>query len=371
MKSLWNRLARAIIRIRFKLFRLMSIIFLGRECGQSIIGQCVVTDLEFANTESARRLILERKPISEACVQTYDLKDVPDCWRAMFSRCAVFPKRYAYLLQDVAIGPESGVMFAPSSRRLKGDGMIFVPSIGHHYFLFQCGIQEVMRSPKPIDDDTPLCPMPVIGYYHDLLEGLLHVVIAIKSFENVKVIVPERRPRYIDDMLDFIGLERGRIIASDRPVLAKRAALVPRWSDCGENLRGDISEFARFLVGKLPVEHSGADKLYISRLKSRRSIPNEREVERVLGKQGFRVAYFEEMPFSEQLLAMRSAKVIVAPHGAALANLIAANPDSKVVEIMTQGWANCCYGHLASSLGIDYTCVDADDEDLVQRLSAL
>ena len=194
MKSLWNRLARAIIRIRFKLFRLMSIIFLGRECGQSIIGQCVVTDLEFANTESARRLILERKPISEACVQTYDLKDVPDCWRAMFSRCAVFPKRYAYLLQDVAIGPESGVMFAPSSRRLKGDGMIFVPSIGHHYFLFQCGIQEVMRSPKPIDDDTPLCPMPVIGYYHDLLEGLLHVVIAIKSFENVKVIVPERRP---------------------------------------------------------------------------------------------------------------------------------------------------------------------------------
>ena len=371
MKRLWNRLSQIVVKIRFKLFRLMSIVLLGRECGQSVIGQCVVADLEFANTVAARRRILDRKLLSEACVQTYDLKSVPECWRARFARCAVFPRRYAYLLQDVAIGPESGVVFAPPSHRIKGDGMIFVPSVGHHYFLFQCGVQEVMRSPKLIDDDTPLCPMPAIGYYHDLLEGLLQVVIAVKAFKNVKVIVPERRPRYIDEMLEFIGIERARIVASDRPVLAKRAVLVPRWSDCGENLKGDICEFARFLTGKLPIEHFGADRLYISRLKSRRSIPNEREIERVLCERGFRVVYFEDMSFSEQLLAMRAAKVIVAPHGAALANLIAAKPGSKVVEIMTQGWANSCYGHLASSLELDYTCMDADDEDLLQRLCAL
>ena len=101
MKCPWNSLSRLVAKIRFKLFRLMSIVLLGRESGQSVIGQCVVADLEFANTEESRRRILERKLLSEACVQTYALKTVPDCWKAMFSRSAVFPRRYAYLLQDV------------------------------------------------------------------------------------------------------------------------------------------------------------------------------------------------------------------------------------------------------------------------------
>ena len=371
MKCPWNSLSRLVAKIRFKLFRLMSIVLLGRESGQSVIGQCVVADLEFANTEAARRRILERRLLSEACVQNYDLKNVPDCWRAMFSRCAVFPRRYAYLLQDVAIGPESGVVFAPPSRRLKGDGIIFVPSVCHHYVLFQGGVQEVMRRAKLIDEPLPVCSMPVIGYYHELLEGLLRVQKARKVFGDVKVLVPTKRPKYIDEMLALIGVVKDQIIYSDCPVRVEKGVLIPRWSDCGENLKEDVCEFRDYLVSRLPDGCNGAAKLYISRAKSRRSLPGEHEIEKVFADKGFKVAYFEEMSFVEQLKAVRSANIIVSPHGAGLSNIIVAKPGTKVVEIMTQGWANSCYGHLASSLGLDYACIDADDEMVKSRIMGI
>lgn len=362
---------RIVAKVRFKCFRLASILLLGREGGESIIGQCISSDLEFANTEKVRNRILERKLLSEASVQSCSLANVPACWQNLFSRVAVFPRRYAYLLSDVAIGPDSGVVFAPPTKLLGGDGIIFIPSVCHHYFFLQCGIQEVMRKARKIGEDIPVFSMPTIGYYHELLEGLLRVQKARKVFGDVKVLVPTKRPKYIDEMLALIGVVKDQIIYSDCPVRVEKGVLIPRWSDCGENLKEDVCEFRDYLVSRLPDGCNGAAKLYISRAKSRRSLPGEHEIEKVLADKGFKVAYFEEMSFVEQLNAVRSANIIVSPHGAGLSNIIVAKPGTKVVEIMTQGWANSCYGHLASSLGLDYACIDADDEMVKSRIMGI
>ena len=356
-----SRLARACAKLRFKIFRLMSIMLLGRECGQSIIGQCVFSDLEFANDETVRARISQRKPLSEAAVQEYNLQNVPKCWRTMFSRCTVFPRRYAYVLNDVAIGPESGVVYMPSRGYFANDGIIFIPSVGNSLYLFQNGIQEVMCRTQTLDVAVPVCPMPVIGYYHDMFECLLHVIIARRVFGDIMVVVAGKRPKYIDQMLEFIGLEESRIVVSDCPVLVKKGILIPRWNDSGENLREDVCELREALVRRLPDVGGVAEKVYISRKKSRRPLPNETEIEMMLADGGFKIVYFEDMSFSEQLCTIRAAKVIVAPHGAGLANIVVARPGTRIVEIMTQGWANSCYGHLATSLGLDYTCIDADD----------
>ena len=367
MRCMGN-ISRIVAKVRFKCFRLASILLLGREGGESIIGQCASADLEFANTEAVRNRILERKLVSEASVQSYALTNVPECWQNMFSRVAVFPRRYAYLLSDVAIGPDSGIVFAPPTRLFGGDGIIFIQSACHHYFFCQCGIQEVMRKARPIDEKLPVCSMPMIGYYHELIESLLRVWLARKVFGDIRILVPARRPKYIDEMLTLIGIAKDQILYSDCPVRVKAGILIPRWSDCGENLKEDVCEFRDYLVSRLPDGCNGAAKLYISRVKSRRSLPGEHEIEKVLADKGFKVAYFEEMSFVEQLKAVRSANIIVSPHGAGLSNIIVAKPGTKVVEIMTQGWANSCYGHLASSLGLDYACIDADDEMVKSRI---
>lgn len=370
MRCMGN-ISRIVAKVRFKCFRLASILLLGREGGESIIGQCISSDLEFANTEKVRNRILERKLLSEASVQSCSLANVPACWQNLFSRVAVFPRRYAYLLSDVAIGPDSGVVFAPPTKLLGGDGIIFIPSVCHHYFFLQCGIQEVMRKARKIGEDIPVFSMPTIGYYHELLEGLLRVQKARNVFGDVKVLVPTKRPKYIDEMLALIGVVKDQIIYSDCPVRVEKGVLIPRWSDCGENLKEDVCEFRDYLVSRLPDGCNGAAKLYISRAKSRRSLPGEHEIEKVLADKGFKVAYFEEMSFVEQLKAVRSANIIVSPHGAGLSNIIVAKPGTKVVEIMTQGWANSCYGHLASSLGLDYACIDADDEMVKSRIMGI
>ena len=359
--NLYSYISRLISKIRYKIFRLISLLLLGREGGQSIVGQCVSIDLEFANTEFVRKRILDRKFLSNAVVQEYNLKNVPECWKTLFSRVALFSRRYAYILKDVVVGPDSGVIYVSPKKFCSGDGLVFIQSVCNHYFFFQSGIQEVMRSAKVTNIEFPVCPMPVIGYYHEMFEGLLHVMKARMILGNIKVLVSSRRPRYIDEMLGFIGVDSGDVVYSNSPLHVKKAVLIPRWSDCGENLKDDVCEFRDYLVSRLPQNITGAKKLYISRAKSRRSLPDEKGIEKILKGKGFEVAYFEDMSFVEQLKSIRAAEVIVSPHGAGLSNIIVAKPGAKVVEIMTQGWANNCYGHLSASLDLDYTCIDADE----------
>lgn len=372
MQNLLKMAMRLLVKARFKVFRLFSLILLGREGGRAIVGSSVLFDLEFTNTKIVRDRILDRKLLSEAYLQTYDCAQVPECWRSMFSRSTAFPRRFAYVLKDVEIGAESGVMhIRPSGWLSSDDGTIFIQSAGSINFLFSCGIQEVMCRARPIDEDVPICPMPVIGYYHDVYEGILRVVKAMKAFGDIRVLVPKRRPRYIDEMLELVGVEAGQVIVTDYPVLAKRGVLIPRWIDSGENLKSDVEELRQLLVSRLPDGLPQGEKLYISRAKSRRPLANEREIERLFLDNGFKVAYFEDIPLIEQLKAIRSAGIVVTPHGAALSNIVVARPLTRVVEIMTQNYANSCYGHLASSLGLNYTCIDADDVGFIARIEKL
>ena len=374
MQRFSTGLIRLWVKFRFKVFRLLSIILLGREGAQSVVGLSVFFDLEFANSKDVRNRIVDRKLLSEATVQTYNCAKVPECWRVMFSRRTAFPRRFAYVLKDVEIGADSGVIHIRPVRAFSDDGTVFIQSAGSINFPFQWGIQEVMRKARPIQENVPICPMPTIGYYHDIFEGLLRVVKARKVFMDIKVLVSKNHPRYIDEMLDLIGVQKDQIIVSDSPVRVKRGILIPRWIDSGENLKEDVCELRRVLTAGLPNGNpceAKRMKLYISRRKSRRPLPNEREVEMFFENRGFTIAYFEDIPLLEQLKTIRSSEIIVAPHGAALSNLVVAMPHIKVFEIMTQDYANSCYGHIASSLEIDYTCIDADSSDFFAQLEQL
>ena len=86
MQGFRTSLIKIWVKFRFKVFRLLSIILLGREGAQSVVGLSVLFDLEFANSKDVRNRIADRKLLSEATVQTYNCSKVPECWRVMFSR---------------------------------------------------------------------------------------------------------------------------------------------------------------------------------------------------------------------------------------------------------------------------------------------
>jgi capsular polysaccharide biosynthesis protein len=97
------------------------------------------------------------------------------------------------------------------------------------------------------------------------------------------------------------------------------------------------------------------ERLYLSRSRAqRRRVTNEAELRAALERQGFTTVHLEDLPWAEQINAFRHAKVIVAPHGAGLANLAFCAPGTRVVELFHRAYVHGCFWRLAALRGLDY-----------------
>jgi capsular polysaccharide biosynthesis protein len=86
-------------------------------------------------------------------------------------------------------------------------------------------------------------------------------------------------------------------------------------------------------------------RIFISRRKTgTRTLTNEAELEKLLHSHHFETHFMEQYPLAKQARLIREADVIVATHGAGLANLLFARPGTHVIEIMPAGRYNdTCY----------------------------
>ena len=65
----------------------------------------------------------------------------------------------------------------------------------------------------------------------------------------------------------------------------------------------------------------------------------------------------------EQIDHFAAADVIVAPHGAALANLVFARPGARLLELFAPDYVNPCYWAIADAAGLHYRYLVAGDPD--------
>jgi capsular polysaccharide biosynthesis protein len=97
-------------------------------------------------------------------------------------------------------------------------------------------------------------------------------------------------------------------------------------------------------------------RLYISRRDAtKRPMGNEPALEEALAARGFGIRLFSGRGFLEQVRLVRGARVIVAPHGAALGLLMFARPGTMVFEIVpaaTQAAGlRCCMSRVSRLCG--------------------
>jgi hypothetical protein len=113
------------------------------------------------------------------------------------------------------------------------------------------------------------------------------------------------------------------------------------------------------------VERGVGDPYYSSSLseakssgKSRRSVPNIEEIALALRKHGKNgnVFQLESMSLEEQSRIFGSAQIVVAQHGAALANIMWMKTGAKVVEI-TSLPTNTCFSELSKTCGVRHELV--------------
>jgi capsular polysaccharide biosynthesis protein len=98
------------------------------------------------------------------------------------------------------------------------------------------------------------------------------------------------------------------------------------------------------------------DRIYISRKNaSRRKLQNENEIVEILKSYNFKILYFEEHEWEEQIYFCKNARVIMGVHGAGLSNMIFQKKGSMVIELRAEDdKQNNCYFSLANALKHDY-----------------
>ena len=97
------------------------------------------------------------------------------------------------------------------------------------------------------------------------------------------------------------------------------------------------------------------ERIYLTRERARRRrVSNETELWAELETFGFVKVRLEELSWPEQINAFRHAKVVVAPHGAGLANLVFCGPGTRVVELFSRSYLHGCFWRLAALQALDY-----------------
>lgn len=95
-------------------------------------------------------------------------------------------------------------------------------------------------------------------------------------------------------------------------------------------------------------------RIYISRSKACRKVLNEDALIKMLHKYNFQITHLEELSVAEQIKLFNQASIIIAPHGAGLANMIFSKKGTVILELFPQYNQESGLRVLATTLGLDY-----------------
>jgi hypothetical protein len=217
--------------------------------------------------------------------------------------------------------------------------------------------------PPPLEVDGRLCVLASRGdhsYYHFLLDVLprLGVLGAVEGPEPSRWYVPLQRG-FQRQILELAGLlPEMEIVDSDlEPHVRAERLLVPGLPDTELRTPPWTVSYIREQLRPAALERVPGRRIYVTRGSKRhnRIVRNEGQVVELLAGRGFTVVDPGTMPVAEQIRTFAEAEWIVAPHGAALANLVFASPGASVIELFAPDYVQGCYWMLADCVrGLGY-----------------
>ena len=102
----------------------------------------------------------------------------------------------------------------------------------------------------------------------------------------------------------------------------------------------------------------GPRRFYIDRRTTRgRPLVNEADLIAALEPLGITPVAVETLAAEAQIDLFRNAELIVAPHGAGLANLVFAQAGCRVIELQSDAYCHWCFRRLAALKEVAYDCV--------------
>jgi hypothetical protein len=178
------------------------------------------------------------------------------------------------------------------------------------------------------------------NYYHWMMEVLPRLgMMRLKNLPLEKLYLCQGK-RFQRETLQCLEISAEQIIAAEQYDLVRATTLTVPFHEIKAGVKHPewVSRFLRdSFLPLIKPEHlvQRAPRLYVSRAGAMwRSVINEQEVMARLSPLGFVKTTLEGLSVLQQVALFAQAECVIAPHGAALANLVFAPPGTKVIEFL-------------------------------------
>lgn len=190
------------------------------------------------------------------------------------------------------------------------------------------------------------------NHSHWLTAHLPKLLLLQQRGELDDVLLPPIRTPVMDASMRLAGLDPGRFrtFDPDRLLSVDRLRIVGT-----DRFRPELLRLVPEAFGIREAHGNATRKVFISRQgAARRRLLNEDAIWPELEAAGFERVRLEDLPFDEQVALMKTTRVLFAPHGAGLTNMLFCPPGCEIVEIADLSFPNPNFYALASALGHRY-----------------
>jgi hypothetical protein len=316
--------------------------------------------LELPNNVYLRDRHLESRELLDS--QHSEIEVVSRKNEVSISVSTLYKTEFKYTLKDVLIDTESGISFVDVNNP---------KAILESSNILPIEVSDYLRprKPKKIMVGTWIV-LPARSYAHWLLQDLPRFIRLVQFHPEAQIVTKENPPLYVTSLLETLGIVPSltkTVIRAEKQILigTQYAVGVPSERDLMI-----LKHFGEHLTSKNSVEKDYPKRVYISRTKSKRPLPNEYAIETSLTAIGYKVLHLEELDFLEQVQIFRHCEVILGAHGAGLTNIVWCQENAKIIEIYDPTFEQESIFTISVKLGLNYfrTTYNNFEEDLIGGL---
>lgn len=218
---------------------------------------------------------------------------------------------------------------------------------------------RLTKEKKVIAEGVWVYDIWINGYFHWFSDAL-HRYFQITETINKKppLVLPERLKKYpyILDSLQLLEIP-AIWIGTFELVVVKQLYLIDYLPCPGTFTLSAMNTLRDKVVTACRTKPQQEKRIYISRAKAKiRKVLNEEQILPLLHSFGFQVCFLEDLDWTDQVVLLSNASILIGLHGAGLTNMLWMPKQSKVIEIrMESSYEQWCYYELAATCNHDYS----------------
>jgi capsular polysaccharide biosynthesis protein len=193
------------------------------------------------------------------------------------------------------------------------------------------------------------------NYFHWMTEMLPRIVAMKHQHPSIPLVIPSFYLNYpfILESLDFLKIDFKTFdVRQSLKVNKLHVTAIPHVGRFNEGL---MHFFRDKMLSGISSNTTPFRCIYITRGKAkRRRISNEDVVFELLREKGFEKIVLEDLQLKDQVKLFQEARVVVASHGAGLANTMFMQKGQTVIELKSDNNRYWCYFSLAKVFGLKY-----------------